>query len=189
MITALVAFAVVATLAAVFVLARTYWQNRGARLITCPDNNASAAVEIDARGAVLRTAAGRSTLSLQSCSRWPEKKDCGQECLAQIESSDDGCRATAIVSRWYEGKSCVYCGRAIPAHWHDRRPALMSPDFLTVQWSDIPIDELPAVLETHQPVCWNCHIAESFRKNHAGLVIDRPWPKEDVQSRDASASR
>ena len=27
---------------------------------------------------------------------------------------------------------------------------------------------------THLPVCWNCHIAESFRREHPELVVDRP---------------
>ena len=35
-------------------------------------------------------------------------------------------------------------------------------------------EQLPEIFATHQPVCWNCHIAESFRRLHPELVTDRP---------------
>jgi hypothetical protein len=52
--------------------------------------------------------------------------------------------------------------------------ALVDKDLKTVQWNDIPADKLQQVLSTHWPVCWNCHIAESFRREHPELVVDRP---------------
>jgi hypothetical protein len=42
-----------------------------------------------------------------------------------------------------------------------------------VQWSEIPAEKLQEVMRTHQPVCWNCHIAETFRREHPELVVDR----------------
>jgi hypothetical protein len=31
------------------------------------------------------------------------------------------------------------------------------------------------VLETHSPVCWDCYIAQEFRRDHPDLVVLRPW--------------
>jgi hypothetical protein len=50
----------------------------------------------------------------------------------------------------------------------------MSPEGRTFGWGEVPAERLPEVLGTHLPVCWNCHIAETFRRQHAELVIDRP---------------
>jgi hypothetical protein len=61
--------------------------------------------------------------------------------------------------------------------WHDHRPALLSPDKKTVQWSEIPAEELPEVFEKHLPVCWSCHIAETFRREYPEPVVDRPWKR------------
>jgi hypothetical protein len=100
---------------------------------------------------------------------------CGQECLAQIEDSPESCLVSTIVNNWYQGKSCAYCRKPFEAiHWHDHPPALVDKERKTVQWNDIPLDKLQEVMGTHLPVCWNCHIAESFRREHPELVVDRP---------------
>jgi hypothetical protein len=31
-------------------------------------------------------------------------------------------------------------------------------------------------MQTHLPVCWNCHIAQEFRREHSELVVDRSLP-------------
>lgn len=56
----------------------------------------------------------------------------------------------------------------------ERKPALMSPERRTVEWHEVPAETLPEVLSTYRPVCWSCHIAESFRREHPELVIERP---------------
>src|SRR5437763_3815390 len=119
---------------------------------------------------------GLAELRLKACTRWPEKKDCGQECLAQVEWNPEGCLVWNILSGWYEGKSCFYCH--VPfgeIHLIDHRPAFLSPEGRTIEWSEIPLEQIPAALDTHSPVCWNCHIAQSFRLEHPELVVDRPW--------------
>jgi hypothetical protein len=79
------------------------------------------------------------------------------------------------VAKWYEGKSCVFCHKPIgPLQHLDHAPALLGPDFRTAEWKGIRPEQLPEVFATHQPVCWNCHIAESFRRLHPNLVTDRP---------------
>jgi len=160
---------------ALFRASRTYLEFRGERLITCPENHKPAAVRVAAGKVALEAAVGSEQLRLSACSRWPEKQGCGQECLAQIEDSPKACLVSTIVNRWYEGRSCAYCHKPFgQIHWHDHPPALVDKDRKTVQWNEVPLDQLQEVLTTHGPVCWNCHIAESFRREHPELVVDRP---------------
>lgn len=153
---------------------RVYFNYRGKRLITCPETHATAAVEVAAKEAVVGAFLTEPTLRLSECSRWPERQDCGQECLQQIEIDPANCLVWNIVSRWYEGKSCVFCRKPIgPLHHLDHAPALLGPDFKTTEWKQMRPDQLTEVMATHQPVCWNCHIAETFRRTHPELVVNR----------------
>ncbi|HUP45836.1 MAG TPA: hypothetical protein VM779_10020 [Thermoanaerobaculia bacterium] len=165
---------------------RTWFRFRGTRLITCPDNLQAAAVKVDAVNAAKWMAiAGETDLHLSSCTRWPEMAGCAQECLRQIETSPESCRVKTVVSRWYDGKSCVYCGQPVEKIvWHERPAALRSPRGVSMEWKDVHPEELPNVFATHQPVCWRCHILESFRHEHAALVIERkhlPVPSTTLQ--------
>jgi hypothetical protein len=79
------------------------------------------------------------------------------------------------LTHWYQGKKCVYCGKAFgEINWFDHKPALVSPERLTVEWTEVPPEQIPKVLTNHKPVCWNCHIIESFRHDYPELVVDRP---------------
>jgi len=72
---------------------------------------------------------------------------------------------------------CHLCGRAIaPVHWHDHKPALKAPDDRIWEWSEIPPEDLPALLARARAVCWSCMIAEGFRRDHPDLVVERPRP-------------
>ena len=155
---------------------RGYLRARGKRLVTCPETHCAAAVELDAAGAGLKAFRGGTYHCLQDCSRWPENKDCAQECLPQVESSGQGCLVQNIVAEWYKGKVCVYCHKAVDnvADWTAHMPALLTPESKTVSWGDVPAERLPDIFTTHHPVCWSCHIAETFRREHPELVTDRP---------------
>jgi hypothetical protein len=149
----------------------TFLNYRGKRLVTCPDNLETAAVNVDALRATF------SDVRLSTCSRWPEKAGCDQKCLAQIEESPSACLVSTLVTSWYEGKSCVLCARPIGAiTWHDRPPALLSPDRAAFEWSEIAAESLPRVFETCQPLCWNCYLAESFRREFPKLPVERHRP-------------
>jgi hypothetical protein len=167
---AVVAFAIVEVRRAL----RTYLKFWGNRLVSCPENHHPAAVRVAAGKAALDVIKGKHELKLSSCSRWPEMDACGQECLAQIQEAPQACLVWTIINRWYEGQSCVYCQKPFgEIHWHDHPPALLNPEHKTVQWNEIPADRLQEALGTHRPVCWSCHIAETFRREHADLVVDR----------------
>ncbi len=153
---------------------RAYFGYRGKRLITCPETHKAEAVEIAAGEAAVGAFLTEPTLRLKECSRWPERQDCGQECLQQIEIDPKNCLVWNIVSKWYEGKSCVFCHKQIgPLHHLDHAPALLSPDHKTVEWKDFRPEQLLDVFATHRPVCWNCHVTETFRRVHPELVVNR----------------
>ncbi|HLW84293.1 MAG TPA: hypothetical protein VKR60_03700 [Candidatus Sulfotelmatobacter sp.] len=158
---------------------RAFFDYRGKRIVTCPETQKLVAVDVDAKEAALGAFLSEPTLRLNQCSRWPERQDCGQQCLQQIEADPENCLVWNIVSKWYEGKSCVYCHRPIGAlRYLDHAPGLLGPDHETVEWNELRPEQLPEVLRTHRAVCWNCHIAQNFRHVHPELVVDRePEPR------------
>jgi hypothetical protein len=152
---------------------------RGARVITCPDNQQPAAVRVDAGHAALSSAGGREHLRLESCSRWPEKAGCGQDCLKQIEAQPDNCLVKTQVSRWYTDKTCALCGKALGLiDWTERKPALRAPDGRTVEWRDVKPETMYQIMATHAAICWDCHVVETFRRERPDLVLDNPFPNQ-----------
>jgi hypothetical protein len=154
--------------------ARVYITFRGKRLVSCPETHQPAAVRVAAGKAAAEAMVGKKELRLNECSRWPEKQDCPQDCLAQIEEAPKACLVWTIMNRWYEGQKCVYCGKPFgEIHWHDHPPALRNKEGKTVQWNEVPTENLQATLGKCHPVCWSCHVAETFRREHPELVVDR----------------
>ncbi len=163
------------TAVVVGLLARGVYVLRGPRLVTCPETGGTVAVDLDLKYSAVHSVFGRPHFRLADCTRWPEKAGCGQMCLADVEAAPKDCLARTIAARWYEGKECAYCRRAFgEIHWHDHAPALVDAEGVTRQWTEIPAERLHEVLATHLPVCWNCHVAGTFRRLHPGLVVDRP---------------
>jgi hypothetical protein len=158
---------------------RAYFEYRGKRLIICPETRKAEAVDVAAAEAALGAFLSEPTLRLKQCSRWPERRDCGEECLHQIEADPQNCLVWNIVSRWYERKKCVLCGKPIGKLRHlDHPPGLLSPDHKTVEWRELRPEQLPDIFTTYRPVCWNCHVAATFRRLHPELVVDRePEPR------------
>jgi len=170
----IVALAIGLVLFRVVPVVRTFFTYRGKRIITCPETLRKEAVDVAASRAAASAFIGDPVLRLNQCSRWPERQNCGQECLQQVEVDPDNCLVWNIVSDWYHGQSCVYCHRIFGALHHlDHPPAMMAPDGTTTEWNQIRSQQLFEVFTTHKPVCWNCHIAETFRHEHPELVIDR----------------
>jgi hypothetical protein len=155
-----------------------YFRMRGARVVACPENDQPAAVTVDARRAALTAAAGHEQLRLDSCSRWPDKAGCGQECLKQIEAQPTDCLVRTQVDRWYADKSCAICGKALgQVEWAAHAPALRAPDGRTLEWRDVKPETMFQVMASHAAVCWDCHVAETFRRQRPDLVLDNPFAK------------
>jgi hypothetical protein len=173
---------VLAIYPAIPIVAAAWRRYRGTRLVTCPETNRPAAVEVNAgRAALTALLRGAPEVRLRDCTRWPERRNCGQECLSQIELAPEECLIRTMLLRWYQGKRCVFCGKPFETFdWLHHRPALMNPERVTYEWRDIPPETLPDVLNSWQPVCWDCHVAESFRREFPDLVTDRsPQPRKD----------
>ena len=193
---------IVGTLISLIMAVRTYLKYPSKSLVTCPETRKPAAVHVNAGKAARDALKGNHVrIHLDRCSCWPEREGCGQECLSQIENDSQGCSVWGIAQQWYRGRACAYCHQPIEKiQWHDHRPALLSPEKKTVQWNEIPPEKLPELFETHLPVCWSCHMAETFRREHPQRFVDRPWqrgamgeyiadePEQTLESQPASGS-
>jgi hypothetical protein len=158
-----------------FLAFRTWRVYRGIRVITCPETRRPAAVKVDARYAVANMFRDRVDLRLNSCTRWPERSSCDQDCLAQIEADPNETRLETILNECVDGARCVLCRRRIPPLTRlGHRPAFRAPDGTTIGVDDVAPERVYEFSRTHDPVCWNCHIAETFRREHMDLVTDRP---------------
>jgi hypothetical protein len=156
------------------------WRQR--RLITCPENEKPAAVRVNALRAAAGVLTGHGNLALSECSRWPEKRGCGQECLSQIEKGPGECLVRTLVARWYEGKTCADCGKPIrDVAWADQWPGLRAPDGRLVAWPDAAPEMLPELFKTHAPVCWDCLVVGKVAAAHPDEVTVRP-PREQLYS-------
>ena len=165
---------VVVTYAAIAVTAG--FRLRGTRVITCPETIQSAAVEVDTEDAALSSLFGNADLRLKSCSRWPDRKDCDQPCVAQIKAAPRATLASAIFEVHSAGKRCAICRQPIPpAHANEPKPGLLEPwSGRLLKWSDIKPETLPDALNALQPVCENCFVVETFRREYPDLVTERP---------------
>ena len=157
--------------------ARVWMKYHGRMVITCPENQKPAGVSVDTRHAVATGLGGKPDLRLADCSRWPERAGCGQQCLGQIDSAPEDCLVRNILVRWYEGKKCAWCGRPITElHLGERKPALLISEERSVEWNEVPAEQLQETLATARPLCFGCHIANTMRREHPELVIDRSRP-------------
>jgi hypothetical protein len=150
----------------------TWRRLRGDRIVTCPETGQPAAVRLDVSRAI--STIRRGPVTLESCSRWNERDACDQACVEEAGHSDRS--AVAIVRRWAGDRACAMCGAALissesAATGH--HVALLDPAGGTREWTSIESENLPVALATCLPVCWNCHIAETFRRMHPELVTER----------------
>jgi hypothetical protein len=156
-----------------------YIKYRGTRVITCPETRRPAAVEVDTKHASFTAAFGRTDLRLKSCSRWPERRDCNQACLLQIEIAPEDCLFKNLLAKWYEGKACVFCGNSFgEIRWSDHKPAMLAlSESRIVEWNEIRPEAVYDALATNAPVCWNCGNLERLRREQPDLMFERP-PRE-----------
>lgn len=156
---------------------RAFLKMRGKRVVVCPETGRPAGVTVDTTHAAVSAMWEAPDVRLDTCSRWPEREGCNQACVGQIEISPEDTLATSLLKRWYAGRTCAVCKRAITTvRTAEPRPALLKVDQAgnrIVSWNDIAPEALPAALETHLPVCADCALAESFRRQFPERVTDR----------------
>jgi hypothetical protein len=151
---------------------RIFFRARGARVVRCPATRTGARVELDAMRAALLLAPP-SQHTVRRCSLWPDRADCAQLCCDEGPLLSAG-GLGSVVMRWYDGKACAVCDRAIPPFiWGEFTPGLLSPLGDLVEWRDVEIGSVFQVLDTHRPVCARCDVAERFRRQPPRLVASR----------------
>jgi hypothetical protein len=149
---------------------QNYYQNRGRQSALCPDSGQPADIEVDHEYAFWTALRGQEHSKLKSCSRWPEKADCGQECQVQINPSPEN--VDRLLSKWYEGKSCAICQRGLSASdWRRSRLALLNEQHKLFELRHMHLDELQATLQHMRPLCWNCHQEERARQASPAKVL------------------
>lgn len=74
---------------------RVYFKFRGTLLVTCPETQEPAEVEVAARSMAMQAIVDEPCFALIKCSRWPMRRDCGQDCLRQIEARPSELRISA----------------------------------------------------------------------------------------------
>ena len=155
-------------------LVSVWFRMRGQRVVTCPDNRRAVAVSLNARRAASTAFGGSPELVLSECTRWPEKAGCGQECLSQIREAGADCLVRNILAAWYRDKDCAACGQPIGnIDWAGSHPALLVGDQVSVEWERVPADKLSVTLAGALPICFACHTANRFVREHPELVTDR----------------
>jgi hypothetical protein len=145
----------------------------GVRLVTCPETGTVAAVRFSRMQAIVAALGGQERAPrLAHCSRWAAHGPCAQACAPQAKAPD----ATVgnMVARWSVQRRCALCDNPLAdAPLAGHHFSLRSPDGRTIEWPDIAPETLRDALASRQPVCWNCHISETFRRRYPELVVDR----------------
>ena len=155
--------AVLVTGAPVALSLTEYYKNRGRHSVKCPETGQPVDVEVDNRYAFRMALRGQEHSQLSSCTRWPEKGDCGQECLMQLDATPENLQR--LLTKWMEGKSCAICTRAITADdWKQSRLAVLNHDNELFELRDLPAEDLQMALEHTRPLCWKCHQQEHERQ-------------------------
>jgi hypothetical protein len=174
----IVALALLMTAIGIWAAARALriaWHLRGVRVVTCPETGRPAAVTVNRRRVfALGLFAHTPQLRLRTCSRWSGRGRCDEPCLWEAVAPVSWNQA--IAERALKGKACAFCRKPIErVAFLNHYPALLQPDGTTVEWPAIPPGCLDHSLLTQPPVCWDCHVTETFRRRYPELVTERPW--------------
>jgi hypothetical protein len=79
----------------------------------------------------------------------------------------------SLLVEFFNDKACVLCGQELSVEPGQHRRALLSPEGMTLEWADLRVEEIPDVRDTHQPLCWDCHVIETLHRMHSGHVTER----------------
>jgi hypothetical protein len=141
----------------------TYYENRGRKAVKCPDTGQTADVEIDHSFALKSAMRGQEHSRVQSCSRWPQDGECGQECLVQIDASPENLER--LFARSLAGSTCAMCTREItPSDWRQARLGVLNQKQQLLELRDMSVDNLQSTLQDSRPLCWTCHQEERVRQ-------------------------
>jgi hypothetical protein len=154
---------------------RTWSHVHGARVVVCPETQKAVAVRVDVGHAVASAVWEKPDLRLTSCSRWPERQDCDQPCVHQIETTPSETSPKVIATHFFSSQRCAICTRPIePPSAITLQPGFMDPVTHKVDnWQEVAPQDLAEAIATRRPLCANCTLAESFRQRFPDRVTDR----------------
>jgi hypothetical protein len=69
------------------IVAGVFLRFRGKRTVRCPETGLTAELEVDARHAALTAVPGPPEVRVASCSLWPERVHCDQQCVAHAAAA------------------------------------------------------------------------------------------------------
>jgi hypothetical protein len=145
---------------------------KSARVVVCPETRQSAPVKVNVFERIMTFLRGCERLELKECSRWPERRDCGQECLLQVDSSPE--LLNRLLRRWYGSKECVLCHRAlVEDDWRLGHYSALDAGGKFLTAAEIAVSELHMLMDTLRPVCWSCHQVEAARRPPQIFAGDR----------------
>lgn len=149
---------------------QAYFANRGRRSVVCPENGEAADVEVDRNYALQTALHNHESSRLESCTRWPEKGDCGQDCLVQLDPSPEN--VERLLRKWFEGKTCAICTCPLTASdWQRSRLAVLNAQQKIFELRHMRLDQLQSSLKNTRPLCWNCHQEERTRQARPSRVL------------------
>jgi len=141
---------------------QSYFQNRGLQSAICPESGDQVDIEVDNKYSFWTALRGQEHSRLKSCTNWPEKGNCAQECLVQVDPSPENIERMML--SWYKGKACAICARAItPSDWRRGRLAWLDNHKL-VELRQVNLRQLQLKLNELRPLCWRCHQDERVRQ-------------------------
>jgi hypothetical protein len=154
---------------------RTWADVHGARIVVCPETQAPVAVRVDVGHAMASAVWEKADLQVTSCSRWPDRQDCDQPCVRQIEMAPADTHPRTIAARFFSTQRCAICARPIETPTGvTLQPGFMNPATRRVDtWDDVPPQDLPRAVAGWRPLCSSCTLAESFRQQFPDRVTDR----------------
>ncbi len=88
--------AIVSVLMPLLFVVQVYRARGGTRQVTCPETHDRATVRMDALHCASSALQGTEYLRLSTCSRWPEKKDCDQDCVYELFEEQHAERSQAV---------------------------------------------------------------------------------------------
>lgn len=92
---------------------------------------------------------------------------------ALLQETPDDCLVHSLLAEWTAGKACALCNKELAVDPGLHRPALMSPERVTFEGTDLRVEDLAEIFATHQPICWDCHIIETLYRMHPDLITER----------------
>jgi hypothetical protein len=118
-------------------------------------------------------ASGRVTLAPVLAGNGVDPMDAAFNDLLKAEEVCPESGPRSLMVEFFNGKACVLCGHELSVEPGQHRRALLSPEGMTLEWADLRVEEIPDVRDTHQPLCWDCHVIETLYRMHSGHVTER----------------